>query len=268
MSRPVFVVTGPRSGSTLVVGLLDSHPRIAMTNEAGWVTFLRKSFLLAKTPSSAVIDDGEGFETPGLIPERYVENFARSFLALVPAFVNEFHRRIGVELSGDACDWFGDKIVSHNDLAFAVRRFPDAAMIQLVRDPRDVVASTFAYQKEHPAAWLESDFLVRIDHMKRFLRDTDAQLRERERHFLRYEDLVADIEGRTAEMLAFLGLEITDEVRGYQEDAARRLFASHGTSDSPAASIGRWRRDFTPEQQRLANDRLADQLARFGYEVD
>jgi len=264
MPTPVFVVSGPRSGSTLVTALLDSHPRIAMTNEAAWVTFLRKAFLLASTPSSQEAADDEGFRTPGLLPERYAENFAYSFLSVVRPFVDEFYRRV---TGGGDYDFYGDKILSHNDLAFAVRHFPEAVMIQLVRDPRDVVASTFAFQKEHPASWLESQFMTRVDHMERFLRDSHAQLENRDSFFLRYEDLVADVEGKTAEMFASLGLEVTDEVLGYQRDAARRLFDSHGTSKSPAASIGRWKNDFTPEQQQLANDKLGDQLRRLGYEV-
>ncbi|MCA8976752.1 MAG: sulfotransferase [Planctomycetes bacterium] len=263
MPRPVFVVTGPRSGSTLVVALLDSHPRIAMTNEAAWVTFLRKAFLLASTPSSQAIDDGEGFATPGILPERYTENFAYSFLTTLRPFVTDFYRRVG----GGDCDLFGDKILSCNDLAFAIRHFPEAAFVQLVRDPRDVIASTFAHQKVNPASWLESAFATRVDHMERFLRETHGMLAGKDSFFLRYEDLITDLEGKTAAMLAALGLEVTDEVRAYQRDAAGKLFRSHGTSESPAASVGRWRTDFTAEQQAMAADRLGDQLRRLGYEV-
>ena len=256
MPKPVFVVTGPRSGSTLVVALLDSHARIAMTNEAAWVTFLRKSFLLAKTPSSQEIDDGEGFRTPGLLPERYTESFARSYLTLLGPFVTEFYRRNGVDFAAGGCDYYGDKILSRADLIFALHHMRDAALIRLVRDPRDVIASTFAFQREHPASWLESEFAIRVDHMARFLLETGAALQGREHFFLRYEDLVADVAGKTAAMLAHLGLEVTAEVLEYQRGAAAELFSSHGTSASPAASIGRWRRDLTAEQQALANERL------------
>lgn len=261
MPKPVFLVTGPRSGSTLVVALLDSHPKIAMTNEAAYVTFLRKAFLLASTPSSRVIDDGEGFKTPGLLPERYCENFAYSFLSTVRPLVDEFYRRVGA--SGH--DWYGDKVLSCNDLAFALQHFPEAALVQLVRDPRDVIASTFAHQQKNPAAWLESEFEIRVDHMQRFLRETGAMLNEREHFFLRYEDLIEDLEGKTAAMLASLGLEVADEVLAYQREAAAGLFSSHGTSATPAASVGRWRQDFTTEQQALANERLGQQLQRLGY---
>ena len=262
MPKPVFVVTGPRSGSTLVVALLDSHPRIAMSNEAAYVTFLRKAFLLASTPSSRTIDDGEGFVTPGILPERYCRDFAHAFLTTARPFVDEFYRRLDV---GDH-DWFGDKVMSCNDLDFALKHFPEAAIVQLVRDPRDVIASTFAHQQVNPASWLESEFDTRVDHMERFLRESGVMLAGRDHFFLRYEDLIADLDGKTGEMLASLGLEVTDEVRDYQREAAGALFTSHGTSASPSASVGRWANDFTAAQQALVNDRLGEQLRRLGYE--
>lgn len=234
-----------------------------MTGESAWVTLLRKAFLLSSTPSSQEIDDGEGFRTPGILPERYTEDIARSFLTTIRPFVDEFYRRVGAE----GHEFYGDKVLSCNDLAFALEHFPEAALIQLVRDPRDVIASTFAHQKVNPASWLESGFETRVDHMERFLRETEARLENRDRFFLRYEDLVADLSGKTMEMLSSLGLGVTEEVVAYQRDTAQKLFASHGTSQSPAASIGRWRKDFSAEQQAMAKERLGKQLEQLGYEV-
>jgi sulfotransferase family protein len=260
MPRPVFVVSAPRSGSTFVVALLDSHPRIAMTNEAAWVTFLRKAHLLASTPSMRAIDDGEGFQTPGILPERYVADFAASFAAMVRPFVAELFRRV----AGD-CDWYGDKVMSCNDLAFAIQQFPEAAFVQLVRDPRDVIASTYAFQNKQPTSWQGATFEARVGHMVGFLRDTAAMLAGRHSLLLRYEELVTDSERRTRELFAFLGLDVAPPVRAFLHGEAKRLFGAQGTSASPDASIGRWRQDLTPAQQAAAQAALADQLRRLGY---
>ena len=116
-----------------MVALLDSHPRIAMTNEAAWVTFLRKAFLLSSTPAGRWVDDGENLRTPGILPERYTRAVAESFLTVMHPFVAELFRRVK-----DRADpaWFGDKVMSLPDLQFAIEWFPDAAFVQLVRDPR------------------------------------------------------------------------------------------------------------------------------------
>ncbi len=261
-ARPVFVVCPPRSGSTFVVALLDSHPRIAMTNEAAWVTFLRKAFLLASTPAGRWVDDGENLRTPGILPERYTRAVAESFLTVMHPFVAELFRR-----AADHADptWFGDKVMSLPDLQFAIEWFPDAAFVQLVRDPRDMVASTYAFQDKQPAAWQQASFEARVGHMDTFLRESCRLLEGRQSLVMRYEDLVGDVEPESRRMFEFLGLELADEVRTYLQGQARAMFASHGTSATPQASIGRWRKDLSADQQAAANAALAEVLARFGY---
>lgn len=262
--RPLFVVCPPRSGSTLAIALLDSHPRIAMTNEAAWITFLRKAFLLASTPSSQWVDDGECLRTPGILPEKYTRNVAEAFVAVMRPFVaGVFERTAG---PGDRA-FYGDKILSCHDLAFAIEWLPESAFVQLVRDPRDMIASTFAFQNKQPAAWQHSTFETRVDHMRTFLRDSSAMLAGRDSFLLRYEDLVADVEACSQKVFQFLKLEMAPEVRDYLRGAAKGLFASHGTSTSPQSSIGRWRQDLTPTEQALANEQLGDVLQQFGYEI-
>ncbi|MFO1076812.1 MAG: hypothetical protein U1E73_03700 [Planctomycetota bacterium] len=66
-------------------------------------------------------------------------------------------------------------------------------------------------------------------------------------------------------LFGFLGLESTAEVESFLGDGANDLFQRHGTSTSPAASIGRWATDFTAEQCRIAAAALGDELRRLGY---
>jgi hypothetical protein len=46
------------------------------------------------------------------------------------------------------------------------------------------------------------------------------------------------------------------------------LFATHATSASVEASIGRWRRELSPQQKRLCADIYGDFLRQFGYDED
>lgn len=246
-----------------MVALLDSHSSVAMTNEAGWVTFLRKSFLLASTPSSREIDDGEGFRTPGILPEKYTEQIARSMLATMQPFVREFYGR--AVQAFESCAFFGDKVLGVNDLEFAVRWFPDALFVQLVRDPRDVVASTYAFSRKQAMTWDDAEFRVRVEHMAHFLRESDRLLAGRQRLFVRYEDLIAALPMHAERVFAFLGLHIDPGVERFLASQADALFRRHGTSTSPQASIGRWARDYTDEQKQIAADALGAELARLGY---
>lgn len=234
-----------------------------MTNEAAWVTFLRKAFLLASTPAGRWVDDGENLHTPGILPEKYTRAVAKSFLSVMHPFVAELFAR-----TSGATDraWYGDKVMSLSDLRFAIDRFPDIAFVQLVRDPRDIVASSYAFQDKQPAAWQQATFEQRIEHLDTFLRESSRMLAGRDHTIVRYEDLMADPAGEAAKLLAFLGVDPAPEVQDFLDGSAQQMFASHGTSSSPEASVGRWRRDLSPEQQVAANRMLAEVLDRFGYE--
>lgn len=264
MATPLFVVSAPRSGSTFAVQLLDAHAQVKLVNELCFVPFLRRMFLLASTPAGRQISDGEGFETPGILPERHAWNFAHAFLDSMEPFVDDLFGRVAGGLHDAA--FYGDKVTSIADLRFLIERFPAAAFVRLVRDPRDVIASTYAFQQKQAMLWDSASFTTRVEHLDRFFAESDGLLKDQRHHFLRYEDLVAEPAHHAAALFQFLGLEADGGVEDYLQRAAGELFASHGTSTSPAASVGRWRRDLSREQQQQANEGLAAALERLGYE--
>jgi len=233
-----------------------------MTNEAAWVTLLRKTRLLASTPALHPIDDGEGFQTVGILPDRYVSSLSSAFDKVVEPFVAEFYG----ELVGDA-DFYGDKILSHNDLAFAVEQFPDAVFVELVRDLRDVIVSTYAFEKKQPTAWQDAPFELRHQHLDEFFQATERLLDGRQRHVVRYEDLVSDGPATMARLFEAIGLPPSDDVTSYLEGPATDLFKTQGTSNTPGASIGRWRTELTEDQRALLTEALGHHLRRFGYEA-
>ncbi|MGE3174274.1 MAG: sulfotransferase [Planctomycetota bacterium] len=261
MPRPVFVATAPRSGSTLAVELLGSHERIAMTVEAAWPGFLRRALLLASTPSSRVAEDGEGFTTPGILSERHVRDVRNAFLQTMPTFVQHFRDRV----AGDA-DFFGDKVTSVCDLEFLKDMFPQAAYVHLVRDPRDSLASTYAFEKQQSALWEGTEFEVRLKDLRHLLERGAELLEDCDSLLVRYEDLVTDPDVQVPRVFEFLGLGVSRGVVDYLQGDARRLFEQHGTSATPASSIGRWRRDLDPGQQQAANEWFAPLLQKYGYE--
>ena len=263
MPIPLFVVTAPRSGSTLLVSALDTHPRVAMTMEAAWVPFLRKASLLASTPALETIDDGEEFRAAGILPHKYVSAFQAAFSRIIHPFVAEFYRRVAGEH-----DYYGDKITSHKDLSFAIEYFPGAKFVELVRDFRDVIVSSYAFENKQPTAWQNSSFESRVQHLDRFFSATATKLDGLDRLLVRYEDLVSDCPRTMSRLFGFLGFDVTSEMETFLSGPANELFATQGTSTSPGASIGRWRQEMTSEQATRATHALADHLRRFGYPAD
>jgi hypothetical protein len=86
----------------------------------------------------------------------------------------------------------------------------------------------------------------------------------------RYEDLVADFEGETRRILAFLGLPWDDSVLAYAERAKTRAVAtpSYHQVVQPiyARSVGRWRN--YREQMSEVLPLLRPLVDAFGYQME
>ena len=260
MADLCFLVSAPRSGSTFLARALGQHPEWTMTNEAGFVALLRKAETLAVTPSTEPIDDGEGFTTVGVVPKPYVEHATTAFRAAAGAFVETFADSVGA-----AGRYYGDKVHSHNDVAFLLRTFPEVRFVVLVRDLRDVLVSSYTFQERQATAWQEATFIQRCEHLARFDEELHRLLTERDDPVVRYEDLIAQPGTEIARVFASLGLSMDPAVTSWLGGEAQSLFRSHGTSSSPADSVGRWRTMLEPEQQAIATEWFAPALARRGY---
>jgi hypothetical protein len=155
--------------------------------------------------------------------------------------------------------------------------YPGARELFLVRDFRDMVASMQAYNARkgfgdfgRETAQSDATWLAELGRGVVALR---AAWRDRGEpgSLVRYEDLVRDPAATLPPLLTFLGLEAAPEtvsrlIAAAAPDAPE--LRGHGTSASPAASIGRWRNDLSPELRLAVEETFGDLLQDFGYEVD
>ena len=143
-------------------------------------------------------------------------------------------------------------------------------VIDLVRDPRDVLASIRAFTAGgidgfgRTPGMPESEYLTRFvatqrTGLARVLRTPD----DIDRIIVRYEDLVTDLAGQAERIGDWLGFEL-DHATG---EGTGELLRQHMTAPSPEASVGRWRHDLDPDEARRIGDALRDLLAPFGYEL-
>ncbi len=139
-SRPLFVVGSGRSGTSLLRAMLNAHPNVHLTHEASFYLDLRGGALAA---------DGRAWF------DRYAQSFSFAFLGVARSAVTgpldalaEPTRRDAVAAVMRAAATargktrFGDKTPAHaQQLTTILADFPDARIVQVVRDPRAVVAS-------------------------------------------------------------------------------------------------------------------------------
>ena len=250
---PFFVVGMGRSGSTFLYKMLDEHPEVALTNEShvfDFVYFVYRTASLTHGESEACSDVFGIDRLQGTMGAPWNLQFCGIFVEQVPAMIERFYAQA---FPGRAFRRFGDKLPSIHTAVEYRRVDPRTQMIGLIRDPRDVAVSV---RKVEWAQSLEEccDLWCTI---------YDKLVQVPDLHWVRYESLVEAPEECMREVFGYLGLD--PELRGTGDSQQEELFASHGTSRSPKASIGRWRDELSAEEAGIVEARCGELMGRFGY---
>jgi len=242
--RLVFVVGSPRSGTTFLAESLGSQP--------GFVDLGEVPLLKAAVPALAPLSE----EEQGRRVRRILERVRRM------AFVRRLR---GVEQTPE---------MSYL-LPGALRAYPEATAVHVLRDGRDVVCSLLergwlsarrdgsddAKQPygAHTRFWVEPerrDEFAHVSDARRaawaWRRYVEAARAVPERTVeLHYEDLAAEPSAPGATVATALGAA--------PEPLQRALAAAH------AKSVGRWRRELSAEQLADVEAEAGDLLADLGY---
>lgn len=274
---PFFIVGSGRSGSTLLQVLLDAHPNIAIP------------------PESQIYDSfGSVFWTYGDLRDRANRRrFIRALLGDVfigtwhlNATVNDVEARLkradrgGIidalftlyaERSG-AVRW-GDKTPEHvSHLAEIIRDFPDARLIHLVRDGRDV-AEAFRRMVIGPvsAAGLAGEWRRKVMSWQTFCCEHETA----NTLMIRYEDLVREPQEAVRGVLEFLGEPYIDTVASYMSTSlSQNIQATEGAwhsslgKDITTAKIGLYRQKLSRRDIEIFESIAGDALTAYGYERD
>jgi tetratricopeptide (TPR) repeat protein len=251
--KHVFMVGFPRSGTTLLEQVLDSHSAVVTSGER------------------ETLDEGarELLGTPGDVGR----------LARLGGAGLRRHRRIYWErVRGHGIDVAGRVFIDKQPfntlkLPLIVKLFPAAKIVFSVRDPRDVVLSCFRRRFRMSAPNYQ---LLTLEGAAR-LYDATMRLADLYRAKLpldlvelRHEDLVDDFEGQVRAACDFLGLGWEDSMRDF---AARARTQGITTPSSVQVmrglnreGIGHWRR--YRDQMAPVLPILQPWVQRFGYPVD
>jgi hypothetical protein len=262
---PFFILGSGRCGSTYLYALLAAHPQIALTNEGRIVDFLWFCSEYAGLPSYDKRNFSLHVETElrGIIQPDYLATFARTFTSHVKSIAEDFYAR---QFADRQFVRWGDKLPDPR-AALAMREiWPSTSYVVLVRDPRDVLCSFRKFAdagaktvQDRLPGWgkrAAEDFCVEF----RSLYGYGLPLVP-DHLLVRYEDLVRRPQVELERVLKHLGLPPAPASDTTQE----RLFERHSTSESAAASIGRWRNDLPADEAEYVQAQLGDLLAKFGY---
>jgi Flp pilus assembly protein TadD len=229
---PVFVVGFPRSGTTLLEQMLDSHPDLQSMDERPFFNML-----------SSQLENSTGIEIPGdleKLDQRDCDELRKGYLILA---CGKVPRR------------WNSRLVDKNPLnmlwlPLIHRMFPKAKIILAIRHPCDVILS--CYMQNFRAAVLA----VAGQSLQNLARAYVAAMQNWLYHVevfkpdvfvSRYEDLVADTAGQTRRIADFLDLREAESMLNFSARAREKghiKTPSYTQVIEPinTKGIGRWQR--------------------------
>ncbi|WP_299349893.1 tetratricopeptide repeat-containing sulfotransferase family protein [uncultured Shimia sp.] len=194
---PIFVIGQPRSGTTLTEMILSAHPDVQSCGELpGGMTYSR-----------ALLDQDAPLE-----PER----FAEDYYSCVPAL-------------NDGARAFVDKLPpNYAYVGFLLSALPNARVIHIGRDPRDVALSMWRRTFSSPSMNYTFD-LGAMAHTanlyKRYIQHWEEVYGDRILT-LDYREVVSDVEGSSKRMAEHCGLEWAPQMAAPEKNKARVRTAS------------------------------------------
>ncbi len=264
----IFIVGSPRSGTTMLQILLASHPQVASTVEQTLYQHYLKDWLERWRSEVEVIEErGWKLGLPILWSEEELHEVLRDFLrrAYTKVLANK-----------PAATHILDKHPGYSAHVATIKKFlPRAKFIHMIRDGRDVAASTLAAHQK--MGFGPNDIPGAAEKWKCFLRAAQEASGFGEDYLeIRYEKFLEGKEETYAQVLEFCHL--TSSPEWIRETLAANTFEKmkeRGASPDPNTKLsdkryhrgtaGGWRSDFSA-LDRYQFDRVAgDLLCELGY---
>ena len=314
---PVFFIVGhARSGTTWLRTILNSHPEILCRGEGRffernfWWEDFEESELKNIPPSSlygAILESKylrawveRSVWTAGEDTDRHLANLTRM---AIDYFLAE-------QLSGTNKRIVGDKtpFASAEALEDISEVYPDAKVIHIIRDGRDVAVSVIHHvwsyakneggmydlepeelEKRHAYREGSMDLLAeslfteeRLAGIAKEWRTTVGKATEDGLALLgsnyievRYEDLLERPVEEVGRLLKFLGADSSEETAkrsvettGFELTSKRKRGQEDSSSRSRKGVSGDWKNVFTEEDRRIFKEDAGELLIKLGYEQD
>jgi hypothetical protein len=274
---PIFVVGVPRSGTTLLAAMLAAHSRLSCGTETRFFHFLAKSDAhqlcqASSWPDRAVdylfamqlvdVPVPELFGTTREQVSLYLKDHPPTVASILSALTEPFMEREGKSR------WV-EKSPEHLMHVYDIRKhFPQSPIIRIVRDPRDVALSL------RKAPWASPHFLENLM-LWRSYDEASARFFQNDPHChtVSYENLVQSPENELRQLCAFIGEEYEPQMLDTSRSAGNVVTNRdtwhrivHKPVDSSRTQV--WKRDLSPEENRLAEALLGDRLSTYGYECN
>jgi hypothetical protein len=273
---PFFVSGVPKSGTTWLGRLLDSHPEISCKGEACMHAFIKSLIAISNEYNGLLLGRSDKFSDSNEFPplnEAEVYDMGRYFIELRLKSIAD-PGKADLKLVGEKDPYHVVNFPALNKM------FPEAKVIHIIRDGRGVVVSAWHHNLRITAQGVQTaGFDKFMDEaagqwgaMHRRARETAHLLGGRYLE-VRYEDLLADPLPQLKKVLDHLGADSGEEVMRRCLEAAsfEKLSKGRAAGQEDSKSFFRkgiaddWKTHMTPTQIQRFDARSGGMLGELGY---
>jgi glycosyltransferase involved in cell wall biosynthesis len=270
-----FVVGCPRSGTTLLRAMLDSHSQLAIPPESYFIHDLYARY----GPRPLRRFSLSGFQAALLAHERFPQwglreaDVETAFAAQRPrSYADALRVVYSVYADANGKARYGDKTPAYVlQLRTLAALFPEARFVHIIRDGRDVALSLFDIER-----WGPSQIPGAAHYWVRHVsagREAGAAIGEQRYREVSYERMVDEPEDVLRELCAFLDLEYESAMLDYPDRAVQIQSGNfqpeihRGLELSPTAGLRSWPDQMSAEDQEAFVAIAGPLLRDLGYDT-
>ncbi len=273
--KPLFLCGAFRSGTTLLLSLLDSHPSLcAFPTETYFSHTIsecdsleqKKERLLSRILGREEIRKrGESFEDLLKSEISKATNDQELFYSCFRALCNLLDTEI------DQYEYLVEKTPKNNQrfAPLLMELFPDAKFIHIFRDPRDIFASRFKTQVKEKRL---KSVLAMHERWNKCVRNSLRFKGDQKHFFLKYEDLVKDPKEVTRSVCEFLNIpwdeKMLSSTLAGQTWQGNSFQGEKSGGQIHSRSLGKYKEILSKSQQKRLEELCFTYLDQLGYEVE
>lgn len=274
-SKIIFIVGVGRSGTTLIQGMLNAHPKIAFAPETHFV----KKYIVPQLSGNLKKFSSKSTLYDHLKDDEDLKRIDADLKALIenhvdlqdPTYMARlFYQLLLSHASGKDVLFVGDKDpMNIVYLEHLKKVYPEAYLLHIIRDPRDVILSRIK------SDWgKDTSFFLHVaeyqHHIKEALNDGKTLFGE---HYIEvfYENLLSNSEDQLKRVCISLGLDYDPAMMKYHETSRDLIFENEMSWKKNVFqpvirnNVAKWKKELTRTQVAKIEGGIEDIMLVLGY---
>lgn len=273
IEQPIFVIGIGRSGTTLLTTMLNAHSNICFPPEAMLLKHyvcrprIHKIFIQHKRKFFNLLDKDSSFNSLGMKAKRIMRNknnfgLKEYYQAMLTKYAKSKNKSL-----------VGDTYPRNMEILPEIRYlFPNAYIIHIIRDPRDIIASKLK------TWWGQRRSLISHIGITREILSLAVEqghkLFDQNYYELRYEDLLSNPKKKLHEICKVIGVDYEENMLNFQRSASEIIqtyemnFKSYNLKPLVRNNTQKWKKDLNRFSVVLIESGCGTNMKNYNYQLN